>query len=206
MIIIARLRRVAACIAGAAAICLGVFMAAVPAQAHSGASGPSAASQAVRFAAAATPRQNRIIDKYMAQYPGGTRISAGEVRWHNGTRLVTSTAAASKCPTTGYCGCDAGFFCAFPGQFTGDWWEIPNYILAHGVYFFHWGDCGPPAAPGCNVGIHAWANNTGFRTWLEQYVNNGNELCIGNRTNNLNYNGSNDLDAWIYLSSNPAKC
>jgi hypothetical protein len=203
VIITARLRRATMCVAGSAAVSLGVLMAAAPVQAHVHA---PAASQSARFAAAATPHQNTVIGKAMTQRPDGTRISPGEVTWPDGVRLRVSATVTASCPPVYYCGCPAGYFCAYPTAFNGAWYLVENYKLAGGTYFFPWGECSPTQEPGCDVGIHSWASNTGYRTWLEQNINSGNELCISNRTNNLNYNGNSDLDYWIYLSSNSAAC
>jgi hypothetical protein len=111
-------------------------------------------------------------------------------------------------------GCNAGYFCATApiapvcaGE-TCSWPNtVENYILHGGTYFYPWGECSPTEYPGCNIGIHGWANNTGYRVWLEQDQNSGNELCISNQTLVPgNYEGTDDDDYWIYLSDNPNPC
>jgi hypothetical protein len=207
-----RLRRGVFSVVGALLMCLGASLTAGPALAQAPA---AAASPAAHFAAIATVHQNNIIDKIMAKRPGGTRVAAGEVRWPDGVVLFVNRAATENCPTQYYCGCEAGYFCVYPVAYTGQWFGIPNYQIAYLTYpnlapntpyFAAWGSCTGTVSPGCDLGVHAWANNSGYRTWLEQYVDSGNELCISNRTNNLNYNGNNDDDYWLYLSDNPAAC
>jgi hypothetical protein len=198
-----RLRHIAMYAAGTIALCLGLFMAAGAAQAQTGA--PSA-SHAAQIAIAATPHQNAVIDQVMAQRPEGTRMSAGEVTWPDGTLLTVSAEPETSCPNQYYCGCPAGYFCAWPAPYSGSWVALPNATLEDGPWFEAWGQCSSPAQPGCDAGIHSWASNTGFRTWLEQDPDSGNEYCITNRTSNLNYNGTDATDYWIYLSSNSAKC
>jgi hypothetical protein len=198
-----RLRRIVRYAAASIALCLGLFTAAGAAQAQTGA--PST-SHAAQIAAAATTHQNAVVDEVMAQRPEGTRVSASEVKWSDGTLLTVSAEPETTCPDQYYCGCPAGYFCAWPAAFSGSWVALPNATLQKGPYFEAWGQCSKPAQPGCNAGIHSWASNTGFRTWLEQDPNSGNELCISNRTSNLAYNGVDADDYWIYLSSNSAVC
>jgi hypothetical protein len=133
---------------------------------------------------------------------------------------ITAKPQKTEGPTAtkdSYEGCNAGYFCAtaeaypvcagescvWPG---GDQ-TLDNYILHGSAYFDHWGECTPTENPGCGIGIHGWANNTGYRVWLEQYQNSGNELCISNQTLVPgNYDGVDVDDAWIYLSSNSSPC
>jgi hypothetical protein len=111
-------------------------------------------------------------------------------------------------------GCNAGYFCATAVAYPvcageGCVWPqtLENYILYGGPYFSPWGECSPTKHPGCNIGIHGWANNTGYRVWLEEYQNSGNELCISNQTDVPgNYGGVDADDYWIYMSNNPAQC
>src|ERR1700722_18602786 len=109
-----------------------------------------------------------------------------------------------------YQGCAAGFFCTAdyevtaPGTYQ---WTLPNYILHGGTYFLPYGECSPNDEPGCHVGVVSFANNTGYRVWLEQYQNSGNEYCISNHTSSDTFNSNvNHLDYWIYFSDNPAAC
>lgn len=203
MINSARMRRITMFAAGAMALFFGLFMAAGVAAAQPTG---SSASHAAQIAAVATPHQDDVIDQAMAEHPGGTRVSAAEVRWSDGTLLTVSAATDTSCPDIYYCGCPAGYFCAWPAAFSGSWVEVPNEVLEDGPYFEAWGQCSQPVQPGCDAGIHAYASNTGYRTWLEQDPNSGNEFCIANRTNNLDYDGPDAADYWIYLSSNSASC
>src|SRR5260370_41955584 len=102
--------------------------------------------------------------------------------------------------------CPSGYFCVATGaNYTGTYIAFLNGpSLVGGNYWIAWGQC--PNGPGCNVGVHSWANNSGYRTWLEQFQNRGNLLCISNGTANSNYNGVDDHDYWILMTSNTAGC
>ena len=137
---------------------------------------------------------------------------------------ITATAqrpGAPKARVASWNGCNAGYFCAVPkaepvcanggcnwpggpGSGHGDSETLQNYILAGGVWWDSWG---APGFPGYNIGIHGWANNTGYRVWLEQYQNSGNEYCISNHSLVPgNFSNVNEDDYWIYISSNPNPC
>jgi hypothetical protein len=204
MNILARTRRAAIAIGCATALGLGIPAVASATPAQTATSGASVAQ--------ATAYQNQVISAAMRRTPGGVRISASEVRWANGVILkvmVSATAGREKSVRPdNFENCDAGYFCAInsPWRSMSVWDEIPNEILHHGPYFFPWGECSPTTEPGCDEGIHAYADNTGQRVWLEQNQDSGNELCITNHTYNLDFQGANSLDYWIYLSNNPNAC
>jgi hypothetical protein len=163
-----------------------------------------ATTSAATFAKEATSYQNAVIKQYAANVRGAVRTSPSQEKLPNGMILnvsaapVKATAEPAATPL-----CPAGYFCAYPAPYTGYWYELPNYILNGGVYFYAWG---APGDPGYDVGIHSWSNNTGYRVWLEQNIDAGNELCISNHGSNTDYNGTDDDDYWIYVSSNAAAC
>lgn len=207
MTISERTRRAVVAVGCATALSLGLPAAASAAQPRPATSTASA----VRFGAEATAFQNKIITSVMSRIPGGVRISASQVRWGDGVILEVRPSATTAFPVASakpdsFESCNAGYFCASPDSYPSYWEAIPNEILHHGVYAFPWGECSPVVEPGCGLGIHAYANNTGQRVWLEQYPNSGNEFCITNHTYNLDFTNVNDLDYWIYLSNNPNAC
>jgi hypothetical protein len=176
------------------------------ARAETNSASPSGAS---RFASAATPSENAVIDKAMARQPGGTRISATQVKWPDGVGLVVVASPSQKESQAGALdGCPAEYFCLNVVSSTDPltWYTIPGYDISKDVYFYAWGECSPVMYPGCDSGIHMYDNNTGFRVWLEQYIDSGNELCIAQGKVNTNYNGPDDNDYNIYLSNNPSTC
>lgn len=208
MTIFERTRRAVIAVGCVTALGLGIPAAASAAQAQTAASKPPAA----RFVSHATARQNKAVAYFMARHPGGVRISASEVRWPNGVILkvipLGSATRETAMTPENYENCDAGFFCALnsPWHSMSVWYEIPNEILHGGPYWWAWGDCNSSQGIGCDEGLHAYANNTGQRVWLEQDKDSGNEFCITNHTYNLDFQGVNSLDYWIYLSNNPNAC
>jgi hypothetical protein len=204
MIVFSRFRR-AATIAGCA-IALSLA-AAGAAQAQTSAAAPSSAA---RFAAEATSYQNASIAKAMAYFPGGTRVSPSEVTWPGGAVLSVgaspSTSAALADSPDFADDCPGGYFCVATGaNYTGNNWAFLNGPDAYGeAYWIAWGAC--PDGPGCDIGIHSWANNSGYRTWLEQFQDHGNELCISSGNSNSDYNGPDWDDYWILMSANRAAC
>ena len=189
------------------------------AQAQASPAGPR--SPAAHFAADATPYQNASIARAMRDFPGGTRISPREVRWPGGAVILrvgpspTTSAAPSDSPEFAD-DCPSGYFCVATGaHYTGQNWEYLNavefddeYDLGLVDYWIPWGDCSgsPPIGHGCDAGIHSWANNSGERTWLEQFQDGGNELCISNGQSNSDYTGADDNDYWILMTVNSAAC
>jgi hypothetical protein len=112
-----------------------------------------------------------------------------------------------------YEGCDAGFFClaagSYPnaGQSPSSWYLVPDARLHGGTgYSYPWGECSPNMYPGCDAGIHAFANNTGDRVWLKAYPTGGKELCITNHTWSSSYDGIADEDYWVQITTNPNPC
>src|SRR5580658_253190 len=132
---------------------------------------------------------------------------------------VSAASAAASSPVAGsalrarhapevramdYQGCSAGFFCTAEYEVSapGTWqYTLENYILYGGVHFLPYGECSPNEEPGCGMGLISFANNTGYRVWLEQYQDGGNEYCISNHTYSYDFTGNvNYLDYWIYFS------
>ena len=105
-----------------------------------------------------------------------------------------------------YYGCNSTYFCLSTGSnMTFDWpYAIQSLGSLGDTEWVPWGECG--VNPGCDVGVHSWANNSGYRVWLEQFPNSGNELCISNQIANFDYYGIDGDDYWIFMSDNPAKC
>ena len=205
MIVPSRLRR-AATIAGCAVAVGLVGVGAAQAQA----SPAVARSSAARFAAEATPYQNTSIARAMARLPGGTRVSPSEVKWPGGAVILSVGPSASTPAPAGSPefadDCPSGYFCVANGiDFTGNNWAFLNAPDEYGAdYWIPWGEC--PDGPGCDVGIHSWANNSGYRTWLEQFQDSGNELCISNGNSESAYEGTDRNDYWILMTTNSAEC
>jgi hypothetical protein len=112
--------------------------------------------------------------------------------------------------TDSFDNCSAGYFCLAQYESPQTWVSfLPNATLHGGGYSFPWGSCGKsgePAEPGCDAGIHAFANNTGDRVWLKATTSGGSELCISNHEANADYNGVADEDYWVQITENPNPC
>ncbi len=122
---------------------------------------------------------------------------------------VISHQGISNVQPDSYLGCNAGYFCASTSDnYAEKSWphSLPNYIIYGSPYFYPWGSCSNPDAPGCNVGIHSYVNNTGYRVWLEQVQDGGNEYCISNQETSPSDWDANSYDYWIYFSDNSAPC
>lgn len=139
----------------------------------------------------------------MTANPGGMRITRTEVKWSNNQILkisLTSTAA--------YKGCPAGYFCISfatnDDQSLGWVWQEPGKAVLGRAAWIALGRC--PYGPTCGASIRSYANDTGFRAWLEQHRGHGNELCITKDTWHSSYDGPDRRDFWLYASGNPAKC
>jgi hypothetical protein len=162
----------------------------------------SAASRTVpRFASEATADQNKVIEGALARVPGGTRISASEVKWPGGTVLGVPASPdqnnLQKCLDT-----YPSDFCGFaePGY-------EGTYIVINQTGASTWVKWGALID---DQGMYSWFNNTTARVWREQFVNHGNELCIdptpyGNFTES-DYTGPDLNDYWILLSTNGNQC
>ena len=157
----------------------------------------SPATAAARFAAAATPHQNKVLTDVMARVPGGTRVSASEVEWDAGRVAFgvsapagESAAATATCNVyfntgsnapTGTCGyngvesvnnihCQIDYFCA---------WDAPDAIGSCWMYVSGnagglWFDWGLYAAEQCDdLGTWSWDNETPFRVWKESSHSGG---------------------------------
>jgi hypothetical protein len=201
-------RRVVALVGCAAVV---VSLAAGTAQAQTSGSAP-------RYAADATSYQNAVIATAMARTPGGTRVSPSEVTWRGGSVILsvpTSAGASAKIADSADNpgGCPDYYFCIWPdADYGGDgyaflnapaWFEDHNEAIED--YWVPWGECGE--YPGCDTGEHSWANESGFRTWLEQYPDSGHEQCIsGNGQYSSDFTGPNALDYWVLMTTNSAVC
>jgi hypothetical protein len=126
-----------------------------------------------------------------------------------GVRLMKVRSVEGTVTPDIYEGCSAGYFCLSQIPHSGgEVWVafLENARLNGGGYSYSWGKCGPGGHPGCDLGIHAWANNTGDRVWLKEFKTGGDELCISNHTWNSNYEGIADNDYWIQITTNPNPC
>lgn len=210
------------------AVC-GAMTGALPAAAAT-----SAKSSAAKFAAAATPFQNKVLDAAMSRVPGGTRVSEDAVAWDHGHLVVGVTApkgardeqADAPGVTVGPGGtltCSAGYFCAWGAPtFGGTCWV---YMVGT-VFEFDWAaysgaDCG-------SVGTWSWDNETGVRVWKEQSWSGETPLSgdsytyTGGTPSGTNYcidpsggsnsevsdetNGTIRTLGWIYVSNNMSAC
>jgi hypothetical protein len=172
-----------------------------------------------RFAAEATSFQNAVIAKAITRAPGGIRVSPGEVAWDRGAVILhvpaSVDASAKLVQATGNPGgCPSGYFCIWTAVNYGGvgmaYLNAPAYFKDRNegvaAYWVPWGDCGS-GDPGCDVGEHSFANESGLRTWLEQNQDSGNEQCIsGNGQSSSNFSGTNADDYWILMSTNSAVC
>jgi hypothetical protein len=183
------------------------------------ATSPARASN--RFAAAATPFQNKVIDRVMASHPGGTRVSASEVEWDNG-RIgfgVTRAHHASAKPDTTY-SCSTGYFCAWgeAGYQGGCFMYVAGGVQVEFDWAAYSGDaCG-------SVGTWSWQNETAYRVWKEQDwsgetpisgatyfysggTDSGNSYCIKPEVSNSDVTAASSReDGWIQMTSNTATC
>ncbi len=136
-------------------------------------------------------------------------LSVQPVPEHNVLRAPLTGAVTDQ---SNLYGCPSGYFCLattwVQSPPVGWPYALPSSAYEGGTYWVPWGSCGStyPAEPGCDVGIHAWSNNSGYRVWLEQFPDSGNELCISPGTANTDYYGTDGDDFWIYMSDNPAAC
>jgi hypothetical protein len=124
-------------------------------------------------------------------------------------RLMKARSVEDAATPDTYEGCYAGFFCLSVGApiTDGSWLRaLSNATLHGGAYSYPWGECSPNMYPGCDGGIHAFANNTGDRVWLKEFRTGGDELCISNHTWNSYYLGIADEDYWIQITTNPNPC
>jgi hypothetical protein len=179
----------------------------IGALALTGAAAPGASAvttdSAASFAAHATAYQNTFLDAAMKAHPGGVRISAGEVKWPDG-EIVGAAVSPTAHPDAVVC--ESPYVCVYTGaDYTGGYADIP---AEYG--FFHFGECTPTDEPGCDIGEHSWVNDSGYRMWLEQYQDSGNELCVNHYDQsgyyNEDYTGVDEDDAWILASANSAAC
>jgi hypothetical protein len=209
-----RARRAGALV-GCAVVVVGLTASA--AQAQSSGSG-------ARFAAEATSYQNTVIAQAMAHSSGGTRVSPDQVIWDSGAVILTvptSADASAKISESSDNpgGCSDYYFCIWSGSgFSGAsaavlnapaWDADHNYAIED--VWLPWGECSPDRFGGCDAGEHSWANESGYRTWLEQYQDSGNEQCItgvpvGDGPYSSNFTGPNALDYWVLMTTNAAKC
>jgi hypothetical protein len=142
-------------------------------------------------------------------HAGAVPAAPSASREASGARLMKVRSVEGTSTPDPYEGCYAGFFCvAVSAPITAGSWPhaIPDATLHGGAYSYPWGECSPNMYPGCDGGIHAFANNTGDRVWLKEFKTGGDELCISNHTWNSYYLGIADEDYWIQLTTNPNPC
>jgi hypothetical protein len=154
-------------------------------------------STAARFTADATQYQNSIIAGAMTKVPQGTRVSAGRVEWGDGAATLIVPASADV--ESDQVSCPAADVCVF----TGTWWtgsELEIDDLQYGNAD-HWIRVGA-ALPAEESVINA----IGFRYWMEQYQDSGNELCIDPDTYYPDVNSANDHDYWGLTTGNFNDC
>jgi hypothetical protein len=146
-------------------------------------------------------------------------VSPSEVAWDKGAvilRVAASARASAKVAdspdTPG--DCPSEYFCVWTGaNYSGvgvAYLNAPAYFEANNEkpadYWVPWGDC-EAGYPGCDVGEHSFANESGYRTWLEQNQDSGHEDCIsGNGQSSSDLTGTNADDYWILMTTNSAVC
>jgi hypothetical protein len=173
--------------------------AATPVKLANGTASPATA--AARFAAAATPRQNKVLNDVMTRVAGGTRVSASEVEWDAGRVVFGVSATADESPETPYCKiyfdtgssapagtcgynapnsyndlqCQIDYFCA---------WDAPGENAAAVCWMYVsgdagglWFDWGLYSGEDCgSTGTWSWNNETPFRVWRESSHSGGDGL------------------------------
>jgi hypothetical protein len=164
---------------------------------------PAQTGPAARFASEATAYQNKVIERALARVPDGTRISASEAKWPNGTVLgVAASTDQDELLDCLEAEPDDLAFCAFTStDYTGDWLSLPQNDTD---LWWAWGEIFP------SQGTSSYYNALEYRVWREQYMDSGNELCIspwgdGNYTDS-NYYGPDKFDWWILTTTNSAPC
>jgi hypothetical protein len=183
---------------------------------------------AARFAAAATPFQNKVIDRLMARVPGGTRASAGEVEWADGhVRLGVPRSPHGRAAFPGAAktfdassGCPDDYFCAYGAQeFGGCAIAFPGGWQVE----FDWAAFSGQNCTG-DPGTWSWDNETSYRVWKEQDwsgesavpgapyyysggTDSGNNWCIKPHVSNGDVGDkASRTDGWIQMTANTATC
>jgi hypothetical protein len=171
-----------------------------------------------RFAAAATPLQNKVLQGAMSRVPGGIRVSAGEVEWDGGRIAFGVSVSGGGAGTSGdSLTCTAGFFCAWgAANYTGTCWM---WVQGDSGLQFDWGSysgayCGA-------AGVLSWQNRTPYRMWQEQFSSGGTSqgdyfytggspsgetYCINPTSENPDNTSSLRTLGWIYTSGNMMTC
>jgi hypothetical protein len=183
----------------------------------------SSHSSVARFAAGATPFQNKVIDKIMTQIPGGTRVSAGKVEWdgHGITLTVPPELKPSAGRPDATPSCPDYTFCA---------WSEPDYnptacsVAASSGNFYQWFNWGAYSADGCNsAGTWSWDNHTQFQVYKFQKhtggiqspggyfyhdgTGSGSRWCIGSFDKNPDVSDTQSReDAWIWVTGIKEGC
>jgi hypothetical protein len=163
---------------------------------------PAQTGPAARFASEATAHQNKIIESALARAPGGTRISASEVKWPDGTVLGVPASSDQDSLNTCLDSLPELVFCGFTQvNYYGSW--LASAQVGSDVWV-PWGNIF------VDQGMYSWYNQTDTRVWREQFQDHGNELCIdpwpyGNFTES-SYTGPDVFDYWNLMTSVEAQC
>lgn len=149
-------------------------------------------SSSARYAAEASQYQNSAIARMMDRVPGGSRVSAGEVEWGHGAMILVvpmSPDATASCPGAHVCVWTAH-------NYTGSELQIND---------------NPAVQNWIRVGLaldaeYSVINQTGWRYWMEQYQNHGNEYCINPGQDVPDVPTANDHDYWGLVTLNANAC
>jgi hypothetical protein len=209
-----------------AAVVLGLAMAGLAAASSSASVRPAtdsagnAHSSAARFAAAATPFQNKVIEGALARVPGGTRVSAGEAEWNGGHIILGATAPGARANDDP--GCEYGAWCAWGATNFNDencWAEV---FTGTSWDWFDWGMYSSDESGCGSVGTWSWYNDSPVRVWKEQNhtggtyegsfeysggTGSGNNWCISPGDPNGDVTDTQTrTDGWVYLSGTSTPC
>jgi hypothetical protein len=175
-------------------------------------------SSLARFAATATPFQNKAIDAAMASVPGGTRVGMGEVVWHSDrfSLQVPAVAPTGSAPSARSVRSDATPSCASDSFCA---WSEKGYTgckltAAAGTNdVFDWADWSKYTCDA--AGTWSWDNNSSYQVQKWQYYSggvslgdyfyfggtvSGNSWCIGSGDKNQDVTDTQSrTEGWIYL-------
>ena len=170
----------------------------------------SASTPAAAFAAKASTYQNAEITAALSRAPGGVRVAPGQVEWNNYAVVLTipATAQASTLPTALPAATDS-----CPAPIIGNRWTCVYSQRYFGGRRLQFKDAGYFQDLHYYGGVswitNSWSNTRGQRTWLQEVAshnNAGNEICLTGNAHAGILSGPNNVDRWIYLSTNYDHC
>jgi len=169
----------------------------------------SASTPAAAFAAKASTYQNAEIAAALSRAPGGVRVAPGQAEWNNYAVVLTvPTTQASTLPTVLPAASDS-----CPAPIIGYRWTCVYSKQYFGGSRLQFKDAGYFQDLHYYGGVswitNSWSNTRGQRTWLQEYPshnNAGHEICLTGNAHAGILSGPNNVDRWIYLSTNYDHC